>query len=50
MDRAPLVKLADPEEPRAVLSEVRKLAGVKLVAAPPLTLMVPAEKLIATCC
>ena len=40
--------LAEPDAPSAVLRLEMKLAAVKLVAAPPFTLKVPAEKSIAT--
>ena len=39
-----------PVPPRAVFRSLTKLAEVKLVAAPPLTLMVWLVKSIATCC
>ena len=48
IDSPPPAKLAEPKAPSAVLSEVRKLAGVKALDAPPSTLSVPALKLMST--
>ncbi len=45
---APLEKLAAPLLPRAVFRLLRKLLEVKLVLAPPSTLMVPALKSMST--
>ena len=48
MVSAPFEKLAEPDAPRFALSWATKLAGVKAMPAPPLMLMVPAVKLMAT--
>ncbi len=48
MLRAPLAKLAEPLLPKAVFRLLRKVLEVKLVLAPPSTLMVPASKSIST--
>ena len=48
IDRAPLEKLAVAAPPSWLFRVDRKVEGVKLTAAPPLAVMVPAEKSMAT--